>query len=210
MSTNKVIYFNDGMHEMFNNPDTVQSQSSVQEPSFPLLATQSSVPEPSSHLLTQSSVPAPSFPLLATQSSVPEPSPPQLVTASVSQHSVPQVALHQTTLQNGGKKQNKDEVENEVEVINEVINEVESELEEEEIDKNPLSDQIKKNNETDDEDIRSQSSDSSLCTERLLSVDPMYIRLTKFLYTPDKKRNITEVLEGIEKKLELLITLFAK
>ena len=54
------------------------------------------------------------------------------------------------------------------------------------------------------------SSSSSLCTERLLSLDPMYIRLTKFLYTPDNKRNITQVLEGIEKKLDILITLLTK
>ena len=62
----------------------------------------------------------------------------------------------------------------------------------------------------DDEDDDSNSSSSSLCTERLLSLDPMYIRLTKFLYTNDKKRNITEVLEGIENKLEVLITLLVQ
>ena len=64
--------------------------------------------------------------------------------------------------------------------------------------------------EINDDDDDKSSTTSSLCTERLLSLDPMYIRLTKFLYTSDNKRNITEVLEGIEKKLELLITLFSK
>ena len=49
----------------------------------------------------------------------------------------------------------------------------------------------------------------SISTEKLLSLDPLYIRLTKFLYTsnPDNNRNITEVLEGIEQKMERLITI---
>lgn len=52
------------------------------------------------------------------------------------------------------------------------------------------------------------SDTSSICTEQLLTFDPMYIKLTKFLYTsgPDGKsgRNITQVLEGIEKQMEKL------
>ena len=64
-----------------------------------------------------------------------------------------------------------------------------------------------------DNDKDSCSDTSSICTEQLLTFDPMYIKLTKFLYTsePDGKsgRNITQVLEGIEKQMERLATALA-
>lgn len=64
-----------------------------------------------------------------------------------------------------------------------------------------------------EEDGSECSSDDESCesisTEKLLSLDPLYIRLTKFLYTSksEKSRNITEVLEGIEEKMDRLITI---
>lgn len=61
-----------------------------------------------------------------------------------------------------------------------------------------------------DIDIDSASDTSSICTEQLLTFDPMYIKLTKFLYTSkpgtNTGRNITQVLEGIEKQMERLAT----
>ena len=66
----------------------------------------------------------------------------------------------------------------------------------------------------DDDDDDSCSDTSSICTEQLLTFDPMYIKLTKFLYTsePDGKygRNITQVLEGIEKQMERLVNALQK
>ena len=66
----------------------------------------------------------------------------------------------------------------------------------------------------DDDDDDSCSDTSSICTEQLLTFDPMYIKLTKFLYTsePDGKygRNITQVLEGIEKQMERLANALQK
>lgn len=68
---------------------------------------------------------------------------------------------------------------------------------------------IHENNDKDDNKDEDSSSDtSSICTEQLLTFDPMYIKLTKFLYTSDRNgqsgRNITQVLEGIEKQMERL------
>ena len=68
---------------------------------------------------------------------------------------------------------------------------------------------IHENNDKDDNKDEDSSSDtSSICTEQLLTFDPMYIKLTKFLYTSDRNgqsgRNITQVLEGIEKQMKRL------
>lgn len=54
----------------------------------------------------------------------------------------------------------------------------------------------------DDDNLDSASSVSSVLTENLLKLDPLYIRLTKFLQHEDQ--NITEVLFGIQNELKTL------
>lgn len=54
----------------------------------------------------------------------------------------------------------------------------------------------------DDDNLDSASSVSSVLTENLLKLDPLYIRLTKFLQHEDQ--NITEVLFGIQTELKTL------
>lgn len=54
----------------------------------------------------------------------------------------------------------------------------------------------------DDDNLDSASSISSVLTENLLKLDPLYIRLTKFLQHEDQ--NITEVLFGIQNELKTL------
>lgn len=78
----------------------------------------------------------------------------------------------------------------------------------------------KVSDEESDEESGDESGEdaSSICTDTILNLDPLYIRLTKFLCVSDAQnkknnnepvRNITDVLEGIENKLSILINILA-
>ena len=197
MSSSKVIYVNDDdmIGGMFNN-----ETKPVNTPEHTPEHTQMMTPTISEQTGGGESTMKPLTPMV-----VPQLAPLQPVTiqhtAMVQQQqptTVQQNTLEAMPVMTGGKKKKKNDNADDDNAANDSnadeLNESESWTDE--------SDTGESSQHDDDSDT------SSICTEQLLTFDPMYIKLTKFLYTsgPDGKsgRNITQVLEGIEKQMEKL------
>lgn len=204
MSSSKVIYVNDDdmLGGMFNN-ETKPVNTPEHTPANTPEHTQMMTPTISKEQTGGGeSTMKPLTPMEVPQ--LPQLAPLQPVTiqhtAMVQQQqpaTVQQNTLEAMPVMTGGKKNNGNK-----------LNGSDSETDESDSEESEESSQKQSTLKKDDDEDDSCSDTSSICTEQLLTFDPMYIKLTKFLYTsePDGKsgRNITQVLEGIEKQMERL------
>lgn len=203
MSSSKVIYVNDDdmLGGMFNNETKPLNTQEPAPANTAMMTPQTSVEQTGGGESTMKPI---------TPMEVPQLAPLQPVTI---QHTdmvqqQPATIQHNTLeampVMTGGKEENNDDNANDG---NANDGNADNDLSESETDESDL-EELSKVNKDDDNDEDSCSDTSSICTEQLLTFDPMYIKLTKFLYTSghDGKsgRNITQVLEGIEKQMERL------
>jgi len=221
MSSSKVIYVNDDdmLGGMFNNetkPVNTPEHTPVMTPT--ISNEQTGGGELTMKPLTPMEVPQLAAPV--TLQSTPVVQPVTIQHTAMVQQQQPTTVQHNTLeampVMTGGKKQNNAADNGNADNVNaddlngsgsETDDSDQEEHTSEEQDPSPQQDPSKVITKDDDDD-ESCSDTSSICTEQLLTFDPMYIKLTKFLYTsePDGKsgRNITQVLEGIEKQMERL------
>lgn len=199
MSSSKVIYVNDDdmLGGMFNNetkpvntPEHTPEHTQMMTPTISKEQTgggESTMKPPTPMEVTQL---APLQPVTIQHTAMVQQQQPTTV-----QHNT----LEAIPVMTGGKKKKKKKNDNADDDNDNEESESESET-----DESDTEESSQKQDKKDDDD--SCSDTSSICTEQLLTFDPMYIKLTKFLYTSDGTygRNITQVLEGIEKQMERL------
>ena len=229
MSSSKVIYVNDddmlgGMfnnetkplvsapeHKPTNTPMTTSQQVSVEQTG----GGQQSIPVQETHIQPMIAQQAPMVPQQASM--VPQqasmvPQQPSMVPQNqpviTNSHQLP-VMTGGVNTENGDGDENIDGDES-VDGSNESSSDSESDDDSNPKKKSRSNTPLSNNETPNGNDIDSASDTSSICTEQLLTFDPMYIKLTKFLYTSkpgtNTGRNITQVLEGIEKQMEKLAT----
>lgn len=193
MSSSKVIYVNDDdmLGGMFNN----ETKPLVSAPEHKPTNTPMTTSQPVSVEQTdggQQSIPVQETHIQPAIAQQPPMVPRQ--PAMIPQQSPSMVQQNQQPVMTGGTKENGD-----------TSSESSSDSDEDEKNTPPLNTKPPDGNDND-----SSSDTSSICTDQLLTFDPMYIKLTKFLYTSEpgnnNGRNITQVLEGIEKQMERLAT----
>jgi hypothetical protein len=178
----KVIYINQDDDLMIGGSSTKESPITSPEvqPSVPEV--QPSVPE------VQPSVPEPTIP----ETPVPEPTVPEVPVA------VEPVAVEQSEVKSGGDSSKSVMVAPQMDQSS-----IASDSDDENSDDESIGGgKRKKYKEYSDSDNDDSSSISSVLTDDILKLDPLYIRLTHFL--KHDNQNITEVLFGIQKELQLL------
>ena len=204
MSSSKVIYVNDDdmLGGMFNNetkPVNTPEHTQMMTPT--ISKEQTGGGESTMKPLTQMEVPqlAPLQPVTIQHTAMVQ----QQQPATVQQNT-----LEAMPVMTGGKDTNNAADDGNADELNGSESETDESDTGEPSQQQPSQQQEQSTVNKDDDDDDSCSDTSSICTEQLLTFDPMYIKLTKFLYTsePDGKsgRNITQVLEGIEKQMERL------
>ena len=199
MSSSKVIYVNDDdmLGGMFNNetkPSNTQETTSEPTQATSQLSVEQSGGKPFV------SIQAPYLqPLIPRQVPMDTPSQPMMGQQNQVITNEPIISNQQQPIMGGGKKAREEAREEAKEEAREEANITDDDDEDDDDNGKDI---------VNNDDNNSCSDASSICTDQLLTFDPMYIKLTKFLYTSghdgNPGKNITQVLEGIEKQMERL------
>ena len=204
MSSSKVIYVNDDdmLGGMFNNetkPSNTQETTSEHTQATSQLSVEQSGGKPFV------SIQAPYLqPLIPRQVPMDTPSQPMMGQQNQVITNEPIISNQQQPIMSGGKEAREEAREEAKEEAKEEAREEANITDDDDNDDDDDNGKDIANND----DNNSCSDASSICTDQLLTFDPMYIKLTKFLYTSghdgNPGKNITQVLEGIEKQMERL------